>query len=613
MPSAIARTVWSTIHERRLRWAEQGLKSFVESLHDPEVQELYRRRKQGQPIVITYGPSQVGKSTVLLQMLGLNPTSQNAKLVEEVLRGGRPRGDSATASALRYRVSPDNMWHMTFRGQRFDKDDNDQATKFIGMIRALIENRFEATDHPAQISIPRQYVPKPEDCIIIDLPGLDSSDDGEQLHVQAIMDRWFPVASTILIVLETKNIADLSRLVQKLHLNTQPSHYRLLLTRATSENSESQFLLANPKITLAKWQEHIRLIIQRTVPEFPMKLAVFPFEVGDSRRNLDAELTESVKPLLEESEAAVRKGLDVTPEALLAQQADYIGEVAERYKQAEADRQRQIKALDQAIEAIELVIEEHRVYEADASSRMKAAEKKKTQWEAAKVEIELDDFPSPPSDSDEIYPWVTANLVPWIDCQVKESFAKAYAKMPQESWKVPQHLWLEPQQFQLDLMVDLRHSFGLLGGWLAGSKGRLKKYCEITQRSLDELGKKIQDEAESEAQVHRTNVSKLAQRASEELRLATHLRQEKERKQLAMKEKREAAIKEDVDRTAFEKAELKRIERFWHKLDQAWLRQDERLCREFEGAHDRPLDQLFIALERSLGAVAWKRLRGATT
>lgn len=605
---------WSALHSRRLQWAELGWDAFVSSLRDPAVQELYRQRKQGLPIVITYGPSQVGKSSVLLQMLGLDPTSAESCLVERVLRGGRHRASSATASALRYRISPDNRWHLSFENQRLVTDDEEyKPTDFIRMMREQIGNRFDASDQPAQIGIPKKYVARPENCIAIDLPGLDSSDDAERRHVQAVMDRWFPVASTILIVLRASQISDLRRLEQKLQFRTQHTRYRLLLTHAMSADSERTFLLENRGLTLAAWRERVLPIIQSTIPDFPAKLAVFPFEVGDSRRNLPEDLRPFVEPLLAESEAAVRKNLDVTPESLLAQQAEYRFDVAARYELAAAERQRRIATLGQEIEHIELCIEQHRPLQTEARLRAEAAEKQKALWAKAKMKVVWKEFPAPPSKGDALFGWMWEQFMPWMNRRIEECFAEAYGDLPQDSWKVPQEICHMLQPFGENLTVDLRQEFGRVRGWWAGSQRRQSKYQMLTRRAIDELGAKIEKVAQADAQVRVADADARARTAKQASDLAAQVHTNHKQQLLALREQREAAIKDDKRLSEFEREELQQVEKFWHKLEEAWLRQDELLRGMFDGAHGRPLDRFYVALERSLRAVAWQRLRGAMT
>lgn len=603
-----ARSNWSLIHKRRLQWADRGWKSFVKSLKDPAVQELYRQRKQGQPIVITYGPSQVGKSTVLLQMLGIDPTSSDSALVEKVLRGGEARATSATATALRYRISPDSKWHLSFEEKPpCDTDSADEATAYMAMIRAEIVGRLDARTQPAQIFIPRQYVAQHQNCIAIDLPGLDSSNDAEQFHVQAVMERWFPAASTILIVLRARHLSDLNRLAKRTHFADQPSRYRLLLTQAVSEESERHFFInKKPGVTLAAWREHILPTIQRTVPGFPEKLAIFPFEVGDSRRKLSAELRNCAAALLAESEAAVRQDLSVTSEALLAQQAEHRVEIEARYRRSAAGRQQQIAQLGENIKSTKALIEASRQVHDGATRVADAAKDKALSWKEKKVDVDFDSFPVPPLDRSELFGWMTRSLSPWIRERIEHAFTL-------ESLAVPQDLRLAQEQLREDLTVELRRQFSGIWGWFTRDNKRSNIYHSMITEALAKLREEIQQAGQEAIIVQQEAADKTARRARRLQWVAAQHLERQVHKLSELEAELASAIKEDERLSAFEKEELERVDRFWNKLEEAWLRQDQRLCHLFKNPDTRPISRFYIALERSLRAVAWKRLRGAMT
>ena len=58
--------------------------------------------------VVLYGPTQVGKTTLILRLLGLS--DETTKEAQRVLRGGRGHGKSATASVTRYRLTHHDAW-----------------------------------------------------------------------------------------------------------------------------------------------------------------------------------------------------------------------------------------------------------------------------------------------------------------------------------------------------------------------------------------------------------------------------------------------------------------------------------------------------------------------
>ena len=92
---------WEQRYEGRTDWAENAVAQHLEGF-DPEVRDRLATRDREATIAL-YGPTQVGKTTLILKMLGVSDAA--ALTVGEVLRGGRPAGESATATAMRYRAS----------------------------------------------------------------------------------------------------------------------------------------------------------------------------------------------------------------------------------------------------------------------------------------------------------------------------------------------------------------------------------------------------------------------------------------------------------------------------------------------------------------------------
>ena len=50
--------------------------------------------------IMLYGPTQVGKTTLLMHLIGIKPEMQNT--LDEILRGGETMGNSSTSTAVIY-------------------------------------------------------------------------------------------------------------------------------------------------------------------------------------------------------------------------------------------------------------------------------------------------------------------------------------------------------------------------------------------------------------------------------------------------------------------------------------------------------------------------------
>ncbi len=97
---------WSERWERRLDWAWAGLDTFADSLPDRHVRSMFRRDAGGKPLVVTFGSPQVGKTELLLRLLGYPATSHER--IAEVLRAGRSKGQSSSATPMLFKVATED-------------------------------------------------------------------------------------------------------------------------------------------------------------------------------------------------------------------------------------------------------------------------------------------------------------------------------------------------------------------------------------------------------------------------------------------------------------------------------------------------------------------------
>lgn len=207
----------------KVEWLWNARRDFISKLLGISASgaELGAKR----PVVAFYGPSQVGKTGIILRLLGL--AEKDHAEIESVLRGGRQAGDSATVTALRYTASSDDTWEVpalvqgpkgTEVRQRRLPDNEAACQAFRELRHALTvggQGRFVPED-PLPVGIPlrlfggdvdREGIP-----VMVDLPGEGSSDMSEQTHVPLLVRKWLQCASSIVVVLRLENIVQLSRL-----------------------------------------------------------------------------------------------------------------------------------------------------------------------------------------------------------------------------------------------------------------------------------------------------------------------------------------------------------------------------------------------------------------
>lgn len=195
-------TLWTEHDSQRLGWAFRAYERFVASL-SPEIRErLAQKGQQEEAYVVVFGKTQVGKTTLLLDLMGVDPAS--LERVSMALRGGRAQGQSATATAMEYRRSADQRWGLQFADKATRWFDDDRCIRDdLGKVRAAMEGGKLVGDAPCLVYIPA-------DCFalqagqpvvrMLDLPGDKPANPTEQEHVQKMARKYVPLADLILLV-----------------------------------------------------------------------------------------------------------------------------------------------------------------------------------------------------------------------------------------------------------------------------------------------------------------------------------------------------------------------------------------------------------------------------
>jgi len=194
--------LWAEHDSQRLGWAFRAYERFVASL-SPEIRErLAHKGQQEEAYVVVFGKTQVGKTTLLLDLMGVEPAS--LERVSRVLRGGRAQGQSATATTMEYRRSADQRWGLRISDAAIRWFDDDRGiTEALGQVRAAMEARQLVGQEPSIVHIPI-------DCFtsqagqpavrMLDLPGDKPANPTEQEHVQEMARKYVPLADLILLV-----------------------------------------------------------------------------------------------------------------------------------------------------------------------------------------------------------------------------------------------------------------------------------------------------------------------------------------------------------------------------------------------------------------------------
>lgn len=312
-PASIEKT-WAALNQQRLAWAFHAYDRFIESL-SPDVREHFPKGdEQGEAYVVVFGKTQVGKTTLILDLMGLSGCS--LKRVSNVLRGGREAGKSATATAMEYRRSSDDQWWFasgtaTISGEPMRYNDEGMEKALSDVREQMFQKRLQA-DKPFIVWIPN-------DCFdgdknpgfsvrMLDLPGDHAADAVERKHVQQMAQKYVPNADLILLVGKGDDLSFLRPASLELpsieDWQIVPNRFRIVTTYSFTPQSVRDVTRRQKTVDAAFFRT--RLLEQ--ILTFGLKLEndaadtqrFFPLEFGDSWVNAKQDLVTALKPVITE-------------------------------------------------------------------------------------------------------------------------------------------------------------------------------------------------------------------------------------------------------------------------------------------------------------------------
>ena len=305
-------SLWANHSRRRLAWAETAYGTFLATI-DPELARQYRQHSDEVTVVI-FGKTQVGKTTLILTLLGVAPV--HLGLVSSVLRGGRPMGRSATSTAILYSRSLDENWHLVIDGYSSRFDSAASMEERIGLVRAEMESGTLRLKRPIQVLLPAVFFmadsSTERSVNIIDLPGDSPTNEREQEHVNEIAGKYIPNADLVLLVGKADDLGFIDP--AKLPLpglgdwRYNPGRYRIITTYTIQAASFRDWLRQQTAMNTFTVRE--RLLKQLTtfdevvLSEDALDPALYyPLEFGESwfrLEALDPGMYAQVKPVMEQ-------------------------------------------------------------------------------------------------------------------------------------------------------------------------------------------------------------------------------------------------------------------------------------------------------------------------
>lgn len=283
-------SVWKRQYGETLDWAIRANDDWVASLS----QDYKTLQRSPETMVLLFGPTQVGKTTLLLTLLGI-ADGPAFGAVQKVLRGSRPHGDSSTATPMRYARSLDDRW-------RWDSPDGpglsaDQVQAKLANIRQQVEDGSWQSTDPVSLYIPACYFAESDPLVrvaILDLPGIAAANPRERALVERIAQHHVPAASLILLVSTANRLGvfepdklgqELEELRGWVH---SPIRYRLVISYAYSQDSVRRWRKDEAEAGRTCDLAALRAFFNREIAYFELKMPddlpsrIYPLEFGDS-------------------------------------------------------------------------------------------------------------------------------------------------------------------------------------------------------------------------------------------------------------------------------------------------------------------------------------------
>lgn len=288
----VSKQDWPELYKQRDLWATRAYQDFLDQV-DPDLQADLTRSDQ--ITIVVYGSTQVGKTTLILKLLGIKDDCIHE--VSKPLRGGREIGKSSTVIPIRYRKSIDDQWH--FRDSKNKPININTIDEYFGKLREVVEQGQSQQKEIIDVRIPNKYFyiddnRKPLDIRILDLPGIQAIDENEQIHVQEIIRTYATTADIVLLVGRLDDLSFLNP--ERLAVNefkswsSQLNRFRIILTYSFSPVTVLDYVKLNKnKFNLEFFIKRIteQLCTHDFIKSNECKEIIFPLEFGRSLVNIE--------------------------------------------------------------------------------------------------------------------------------------------------------------------------------------------------------------------------------------------------------------------------------------------------------------------------------------
>ena len=285
---------------------------MIQTLSEDVQEKLSLKDEAAQPYVVIFGKTQVGKTTLLLDLMGI--AAEQMPIISEVMRGGREQGKSATATTMEYRASLGEYWGLTIPGESAPRllYSDQEMKRALGHLREVMESGQLVAESPCVVHIPKRFFDtansRATNVRILDLPGDNPANEQEQKHVNQMAKTYLPFADLILLVGRGDDLGFLKPEVITLpgieDWQAMPHRFRIVTTYSYTAQSVKDILrnddAADESILRRRLIQEIERFGALNVAARDEAL-YFPLEFGNSWTGVQAtepELHQKMSPII---------------------------------------------------------------------------------------------------------------------------------------------------------------------------------------------------------------------------------------------------------------------------------------------------------------------------
>lgn len=263
-------------------------------------------RKKEEKLVVVFGKPQVGKTTLILSLIGIAEEKHGE--ISEILRAGIPKGNSSTSTAIIYQRSDDDLFGISEHGIQetgtvhVEKCEKEAFVKRMQSIRKRVEEKKQKAENVTFLYLPKKYFSEQTEAYdnisILDVPGYGSRNVKEKYHVNGILKKYMAASVLNIIIKGLNDINDLRQFVtpQGERLESMLHKYILITTYSYSMENITKYFYQEPELRTCEFETYLRedcdREFQRIFGSRAEKLHYFPVDVGQSFQIL---LTEKLK------------------------------------------------------------------------------------------------------------------------------------------------------------------------------------------------------------------------------------------------------------------------------------------------------------------------------